>query len=291
LLPAVQQAREAARRSTCKTNLKQIGIAMHGYHEVKKMFPYGCLAEGDNMSNYGWATFLLPYLDQQPLFDQLDFNRQRPIDRTNAQVAAAIGTPLEVFICPTAPLDPRYNGINYGRNDYFGNNGTREDGIFVRLNDSNHKGIGAIAIANIPDGASNTFAVGESPLGALRSIDNYLAANDESNANAGTDPGFWAGPLPDPENGGDDQIGDVSNINAPDEMVLKKTNVFFGVGGNDDAFGSYHSGGGHFLLGDGSVRFVSENIDCVPSPGANYKTYGTYNKLGSREDGQALGDF
>jgi prepilin-type N-terminal cleavage/methylation domain-containing protein len=287
LLPAVQSAREAARRSTCKNNLKQIGIAMHAYHEVKKMFPYATLSEGNNQSNYGWATFLLPYLDQAPLYDQLDFNRHRPVDLTNAQVAAAIGTPLEVFICPTAPLDPRYNGSNKGRNDYFGNNGNREDGLFVRVDDTNHKGIGAVSISNIIDGASNTFAIGESPFGALKSIDNYLAAGDESNANSGTDRGVWAGNIQDDP----DAFDFVDADDAPDESVQKKTSALFGIGGDDDAFGSYHQGGGHFLLGDGSVHFISENISAVPDPGGNYRIYGVYNRLGSREDGQAVSGF
>lgn len=287
LLPAVQQAREAARRSTCKNNLKQIGIAMHAYHEVKKMFPYGCLDEGDNNSSYGWATFLLPYLDQGPLHEQLDFNKQRPVDLSNAQVAAAIATPLEVYICPTAPLDTRYNS-NKGRNDYAGNNGTREDGIFVRITDgSNHKGKGTVSISNIVDGASNTFAVGESAFGALRSPDDYSTASDGSNSSSGTDPGVWAGNIQDVPDGFDFLDAD----DAPDEMVLKKTNVLYGIGRTDDSFGSYHQGGGHFLLGDGSVRFISENISATPDPGLNYKIYGTYNKLGSREDGQALGEF
>ncbi len=287
LLPAVQQAREAARRSTCKNNLKQMGIAMHSYHEVKKMFPYGCLSEGVDLSGYGWATFLLPYLDQAPLYDQLDFNEQLPVDLTNAQVVAAIGTPLEVYICPTAPLDPRYNGGNRGRNDYMGNNGNREDGLFLRVSDTNHKGIGAVNISNIIDGSSNTFAIGESAFGALKSIDNYLAATDESNSTSGTDPGVWAGNIQDDP----DAFDFLGATDAPDEMVLKKTSALFGIGGDDDAFGSYHQGGAHFLLGDGSVRFISENIQAVADPGSNYKIYGTYNKLGSREDGQALGEF
>ena len=288
LLPAVQSAREAARRSTCKNNLKQMGIAMHAYHEVKKMFPYACLAEGDNQSGYGWATFLLPYLDQTPLFEKLDFNKQLPVDLSNAQVAAAIGTPLEVYICPTAPLDPRLNGGNRGRNDYMGNNGTREDGLFLRISDGdNHKGIGAVSISNIGDGASNTFAIGESAFGSLRSLDNYAAATDGSNANAGTDPGVWAGNIQDVPDAFDFLDGD----DAPDELVVKKTNTLLGIGGDDDAFGSYHQGGAHFLLGDGSVRFISENIQAVPDPGLNYNIYGTYNKLGSRDDGQAIGEF
>jgi prepilin-type processing-associated H-X9-DG protein len=169
-----------------------------------------------------------------------------------------------------------------------GSNGTVEDGLFMRVSDgSNHKGIGAVSIANIPDGASNTFAVGESAFGALKSIDNYAAATDGSNSTAGTDPGVWAGNIQDVPDAFDFLDAD----DAPDELVLKKTNNLLGIGGDDDAFGSYHQGGAHFLLGDGSVHFISENIQATDSPGLNYRAYGTYNKLGSREDGQALGEY
>jgi prepilin-type N-terminal cleavage/methylation domain-containing protein len=65
LLPAVQQAREAARRTQCRDNLHNIGIALHNYHDVFNIFPYACWDD----DSYGWGTFLLPYLDQAPLFN------------------------------------------------------------------------------------------------------------------------------------------------------------------------------------------------------------------------------
>ena len=79
LLPAVQQAREAARRSTCKNNLKQIGISLHNYHDVHNAFPPGWIAVENNSPNiegesgFGWGTMLLPYMDQAPLYQQMDF--------------------------------------------------------------------------------------------------------------------------------------------------------------------------------------------------------------------------
>jgi prepilin-type processing-associated H-X9-DG protein len=283
LLPAVQQARETARRSTCRNNLKQMGLAMHNYHDVRQVFPYGCLSEGANNSSYGWGTFLLPYLDQEPLSDQLNFNRQLPIDLGDAQVAAALNTVVPIYLCPSAPLGERYNDHNFARNDYSANNGNAEDGVFVRVDDANNLlGIDAVAIKNITDGTSNTIAIGESAyLSATANdpIDPSLGHTGKS----GSDPTFWAGPLPttDFDSAADPQ----------DEMVLRKTSWFINLGGDDDSFGSYHSGGAHFLFADGSVKFLSETIHSVPDTGLNYSQHGTYQKLGGRADGQPVGDF
>lgn len=283
LLPAVQSAREAARRSTCKNNLKQLGLAMQNYHEVKELFPYGCLSEGANLSSYGWGTFLLPYLDQQPLYDRLDFNTQRPINFGNATVAAAANTPLEVFMCPTTPLESRYNDQAQlvARSDYAGNNGTFADGIFLRVDDpDNLKNIDAVSIANILDGASNTFAIGEAAFGSLKT--NVAIPPDGTTSALGT-PVYWLGPVP---------TTDFDSGNDPrDEHVLKKTDWILGLGGDDDAFGSYHAGGAHFLLCDGSVRFISDNIDSDPTAGTNVNLYRTFQRLGSRADKQPIGDF
>ena len=106
LLPAVQQAREAARRSTCQNNLKQMGIAMHNYHDVVQVFPPGVIHSltNDPMgigTGWSWGTFLLPYIDQAPIFNQL--NTQRPIDPTNATQLSLIRTIIPVYNCPSDP--------------------------------------------------------------------------------------------------------------------------------------------------------------------------------------------
>jgi len=109
LLPAVQAAREAARRSQCSNNCKQIGLALHNYHDSYKWFPMGFFASASNPSlsdlNAGsWGTAILPYLEQQALYDQYDHNRA-PFDAPvgSATNVALIQTPLAAFICPSAP--------------------------------------------------------------------------------------------------------------------------------------------------------------------------------------------
>ena len=111
LLPAVQQAREAARRSTCKNNLKQIGLAMHNYHETFGMFPPGYVEEilntngghvADNEGHWAWNALLLPYLDQAPLFNQLNVGTV-PVSTmlNNATVRGSMQKTLPVFRCPS----------------------------------------------------------------------------------------------------------------------------------------------------------------------------------------------
>lgn len=104
LLPAVQQAREAARRSTCKNNLKQIGIALHNYHDTHSVLPPGVLmfddGSGDpdpDLGNWGWNTFLLPYIDQAPLYNQLTPNGA---NFPTSAAGSLIQTVVPILVCP-----------------------------------------------------------------------------------------------------------------------------------------------------------------------------------------------
>src|SRR5438552_1586910 len=101
LVPAVQQVREAAARAQCQNNLKQLGLACHGYHDSNKRFPPGYTAAAaysdgatDTAPGWGWAAYLLPYLEQAPLFRQIDFTR--PI-----QGQAAAQAVLPLLLCPS----------------------------------------------------------------------------------------------------------------------------------------------------------------------------------------------
>ncbi len=172
LLPAVQAAREAARRISCVNNLKQLGIALHGYHDVHNTFPAGGwialptqpLTRNMNM---GWSAAVLPWLEQRPLYDGLNLS----FPYNNAVHSTAASTVLAVYLCPSEPrktlwnrypgdlfdsADADYGGMYGPRglgNPAFTNNPPAGPMIFNR----------AISLAQITDGASQTIQVGEDP--------------------------------------------------------------------------------------------------------------------------------
>ena len=293
LLPAVQQAREAARRTQCRSNLKQIGLALHNYHEVYKTLPPQSVYSGQdtapihsatNQAGYGWATFILPQLDQSSLFNQLNVNGlelhlllQQPGLRPLTQ------TVLPVYRCPsdTAPdtntqrtfSNALYGSTPVGTSNYVSNSGTRW------INDQNWINgqidswgtflpSGKVRLDDIIDGTSNTILVGE------RSWD-YLAA-------------VWVGTRNYQGTGdaGMRQISAtvVSKINEPSANA---------TGG----FGSRHTGGAHFVLADGSVRFISENIQFDPTGAIapvgdpTLVSMGIFQRLSRRNDGQVVSDY
>ncbi len=124
LLPAVQQAREAARRSTCKNNMKQLGLALHNYHDVFNTFPIG-QQPGNTRPN--WRVGILPYMDQAPLYNQLDMvsgDFASPYTAPNDVLAGLI---VAVYACPSSPLDPTStapgNNGDRGQAHHYGNSG------------------------------------------------------------------------------------------------------------------------------------------------------------------------
>ncbi len=256
LLPAVQQAREAARRTQCKNNLMQIGIAMHNYDMAFEMLPPGCvnpdgpirnIEEGYHMS---WCAQLLPMMEQANLFSNLRFS-EGAYGPSNAGVRQ---TQIVSWLCPSD------NNFQRGGSSNYAGCFSGED---VAI-DSNNSGLlylnSSIGYQQIRDGASNTILAGEkrvvSGVGDLGWISGTMATlrNTGVPINAGWDVGGSGnnrqGPLPPPS--------DTAT----------------------SGYSSYHTGGVQFILADGSVRFISENID--PK---------VYSFLGSREDMQSLGEF
>lgn len=261
--PAIQQAREAARRAQCKNNLKQIGLAIHNYHEVGGAFPPGWTNHTPHPGpgpRFGWSTSILPFLDQAPLYKQLDSNSHRVISRQPLE------TSLATYRCPSdtsSATNPLRGG--FGTSNYSGNFGTiapprwltggmnpgwagevstptKADGIFwfnsrVRFRDCK-------------DGTSNILFVGE------RCV------------SSGS--GIWMG-----VRGNNFENDVVSDVSVGNEM-----------NSGPGAFSSRHEGGGHFLLGDGTVRFLSDTIASGTDEGP-----GLYQNLGSRSDGRTLGAF
>ncbi len=216
LLPAVQQAREAARRTQSMNNLRQIGLAMHNYADVYGHFPEGTVANEklDPDERLSWLASVLPYIDQAPLYEQINFEEGWD-DQDNEQW---MQTAIPSLLNPSSPEGP-INDDGYGVTHYVGLAGLGEDGPTLPVGDPK-AGVFAYdretRFQDITDGTSNTICVGEA-----------------------LNVGPWG-------QGGNSTIRPLTEtpyINGP------------------DGFGGYHAGGCVFLFCDGSVRFISENID------------------------------
>lgn len=299
LLPAVQQAREAARRTQCKNNLKQIGLAMHNYHDVYKMFPRGG-QHGDrnptggpfNSDQWGWGAMILPQIDQGPLFAQLNVGATHFIDAV--QVPATLDllrTKIPGYLCPSdadgellnseRPVEVSGTDYEVGTSNYVGSYGNKaqynnEDGVFYPSK--------CTRIRDITDGTSNTFLVGERASGAVSGTDRGGAA-----LWAGT--GFRNFSSSGPRADGAGVVGYAAgNINTGFREQ-------FGTNQPNHGFTSRHVGGAQFALCDGSVRFVSENINSSitigpkPGGGIEWTNLGTYQHLSGRNDGAVIGEF
>ena len=273
LLPAVQQAREAARRSSCKNNLKQLGLGMQNFHDTYGHFPagHGGVTDGDNY-HWGWGTFLLPYLDQAPLYKQINNGtRLNPQPWTNdpgcgeiSDVAVSLpGTTLPVFNCPSSVLGLKDNS-GYAKSDYCGNDGMtgnpstraqQANGVLPPLYCKNPP----VAFRDITDGPSNTLAIGE-----------VAWPND---ATDDTHFPIWAGVRKGQRESHLRWVrftGTIMTIN------IHQTQPSLGY----KAYGSQHTGGAQFLFCDGSVHFLSQNING-----------NTYFNLGIRNDGNVVGQY
>lgn len=265
LLPAVQQAREAARRSSCKNNLKQMGLAIHNFHDVKKQFPNGGSIpwdwnnrNSDTDTGPGWMVQILPYVEQENLSKVT----------STAQVESTIVT---IYACPTRS-GPRFNGTHvladyasatpanspgswdqfwYGEIWSVPGSHARYNGLIVRSG-ANRKG----TFASCTDGLSNTLMVGEKWLRPH----NYHGGDwhDDRGWTDGWDPDIvrYTGFRP---------VRDAEST---------------GYGWEGYQFGGPHDGGFNGLLGDGSVRFISFNINET-----------VFNNLGHKSDGNTLGEF
>ncbi|WP_437206298.1 DUF1559 family PulG-like putative transporter [Planctomicrobium sp. SH664] len=305
LLPAVQQAREAARRSQCKNNLKQMGLALHNYLDVHGTFPPACVfnsnpgwpASGSaRPAAFGWGALILPYLDQAPLFDQLGVNT-RTLDQVLASstLAPLTRTPLPVYRCPSDIAPPINTGEGrefpsayknnfpdgvsaVGTSNYVANSGVQLSNIDGYLREDNPKrgwgmmmGASSIRIRDVTDGTSNTIMVGERDWVA------FAAA--------------WVG-VGKPDNDGRSNAGIVMGNSQNSKLNM------YNDPGDENAergFGSSHEGGAQFLFADGHVAFISENIH-YNKPSNTEKELcppdiGVYQRLLRREDGLTVGEY
>ncbi len=160
LLPAVQSARESARLTQCKNNLRQLGIALQNHHNAQGNFPAGVVASNDNFLNgmHSGFVFLLPYLEQNALFDSYDLSQ--PWSSTTNLIVGA--TPLQMLTCPSNDTEvTQQGGFSAAPTDYAFSKGplaylceTQIDGGMFDINSR-------VSIAQLGDGTSRTFALGE----------------------------------------------------------------------------------------------------------------------------------
>ncbi len=251
LLPAVQSAREAARKAQCQNNLKQIGIALHSYHEMHNTFPPGWIGvtggvpDPEGSYGWGWASHLLPQMDNAALHRQINFNAFIA-DPSNAPL---LEQALPMFRCPSDSTEVRWTLndemtgaplVTLPSANYVGSFGTREledcetlppatpcisDGAF------HHQRI--MRIRDFKDGTSTTLVVGE------RRSDNRVTPEWHS---------MWLGVVP----GGEWAFARILGVadHVPNSPVA-----------HFDDFSSHHPQGVHFLMGDGRVRFIGSTID------------------------------
>ena len=277
LLPAVQQAREAARRISCKNNLMQMGIAVHNYEMQWGAYPLGTANETGPIKNepvgyhISWMARILPFIEQQNAYDRLDFQ----YGAYASQNAVVRHHDVSLFHCPSSVSDG-VTGTNYAASHHHDEAPIAEDntGMFV-LNR-------AILFEDVKDGLSNTLMIGE-----LMNYSNYseveslgwLSGTRSTHRNTGTNINgtvsgitytnvhIEAGEDPllyvvfDPEREGDSaQESFVDEESLEDEQIsllpADDPQLLY-VGG----FGSEHRGGAQFVMGDGAVKFLSENID------------------------------
>lgn len=301
LLPAVQSAREAARRINCSSNLKQLGLAMHNYHDVHKALPPAFMvynAQGEIDGGWAWAVFLMPFVEQSPLQDSLSVTKYT-LDQviTDPALLPMLQMPLSVLKCPSSPMEDlrEYQGTGssmVSTANYVCCRGWFSYGGRYSM-DRNMNGIcygeSGTRLAEITDGTSNTFALGE------RTV---FPANAENPAKWPS----WCGP------GGLGPSETKGKGNTVSGCVAVKLNHPTSI----DGFSSHHPGGANFCFCDGSVHFISETITFdsgvlagkentkIPATGANSGTFnsearagnlGVYQLLGARADGAPITDF
>jgi prepilin-type N-terminal cleavage/methylation domain-containing protein/prepilin-type processing-associated H-X9-DG protein len=335
LLPAVQAAREAARRAQCVNNLKQMGLAINNYESAAGCYPMGGItyqewpvpttaADCANQKLHTMFAFMLPYMEQQPVFNSINFN-------LNSGGGFPAGTPhpnrtglisqINSYICPSdfkqTPYDISQSANGYGQSSYAGSAGTFDiwhwycgcptsppyGGSCPAANNTEIKSDGAfmknyiVRIANVTDGTSNSMFMGET---------SRFKNDPDAIFNFWSRVGWWA--------------SSVAGTSRPSVLasVIPKINAAFQL--NDEAnfpgqisptgdvdswmfvanpdfrklgqfgFRSQHPGGANFLFGDGSVKFIKETIDMGTTTYTpiQQRNIGVYRKVATVTGGEVV---
>lgn len=353
LLPAVQQAREAARRTQCKNNLKQLGLALANYHDITtNTFPPGYLggtqttvAPGNGLAGWGWMTMILPQVDQANLYNQLGNSNNASYlpnfyvglggATTTAGLLPLVGninSPITAFRCPTdvgsATLGVVYNGsapansITVGRSTYVGVcgadpqfNSTAAQPLYAFTNSlvTANTGIGQIGTSQggnnwgsttspgwtgaaaywgVTTVGSTISSAGSSGWGGTFAADSKKGYRDMTDGSSNC---IVVGERYSPIGGGATTyvLGDATwvgvNSSTSNAQSLTLGEASLPINYNFTAnnprpqttgFGSLHTGGAHFLMGDGTVRFINANVDM-----------NTFRMISRINDGALPGDF
>jgi len=286
LLPAVQAAREAARRTQCDNNLKQLALGLHNYHDIHKTLPYGSfnLRETWYSNGTNWRILILPFIEQKTVYDQLSFRSDFPDTYMAGGAAGAnayagnavlINLLLQVYQCPSSPIKP-FDVAPVSNNDgralnvhYVGNQGaarpipgplpdrgTKDCGHGWSCNNGMLVANECFGLKDATDGTSNTMLVMEqsSLVAGVNRTSNYY--------------GGWYGsrhprPVDSPAGCGDLwQTGTSCVRFAPNSQIVQ-TGATETMYRNNTVINSAHPGGINISLTDGSVRFISDTIDFI----------------------------
>ncbi|MCA9011435.1 MAG: DUF1559 domain-containing protein [Planctomycetaceae bacterium] len=270
LLPAVQQAREAARRTQCRNNLKQLGLALHNYHDTHRVFPPGSLP-GTGLA-WGFVAHTLPFFEQTSVYNTIDFAQTDCAVFLKAQQSAgqanAASVVLSILACPSdprsgtlllsGPLGPSPDTYDAGivcPSNYLGVAGSRESAAWCPYSGiTNGNGMmftsSRVRMSDITDGTSNTLMLGE------RGIREDFG---------------WGWPIcggTECEQYISSERGLTPADNPPNTPDIERR------------FWSWHAGGNHFLLTDGAVRFLSTSMD-----------YNNFTALSTRSSGEVIDEF
>lgn len=304
LLPAVQAAREAARRMQCSNNLKQHGLALLNYESTYRRFPIGFTDTAPTNAmlkdgGWSWMCAILPYIEQNSLYSTLDLKLHPYGTGSNAANIAACAVPLSAFRCPS-DIAPLTRGSNSGNangtaaialTSYCGVLGSF-DGQWCQVSGTtNVEGVrnhgllvvnSSRKISQVTDGTSNVFAVGEvsyRPLNAagLGSDRQYVLGN------------ITIGGGPNCNNVGANNDGAQLHMRA----TRHKLNGALATDTKHKSFHSYHTGGGQFAFVDGSIHFISNSIQHTDTdftaPGVTVNgPFGMYQRMGSIDDGNII---
>lgn len=274
LLPAVQAARESARRTQCSNNLKQMGIGLHNYHDTYLVFPFGWSNRGQ-----GWNTCLLPFIEQQPLWNTLQWAEANNWDTDNTPNERACETKIKVYRCPSAAIPEHVNNQGIPKRVpacYRGvasstatsdDPSTSSNGRHLELKDLEgiFFGDSDVKFKNITDGTSNTMMVGECYWDDFSQDGNQMD--------------FWyiGSPQIDPWPSATEFSEFVGSTGVPiNARTVTGTSGYI----KELSFTSFHPAGTLFTYADGSVRFITYSVEAA-----------TYKALGSRDGGEVLGNY